>query len=97
FAASGEPFNPRRAAGRADRTRVKIRLVAVETPLDPQLASRAAIPERLGLRCRLGDCLPAPHPFRPSSGPNEGSTWLARLSRSHGRVPISRTTGSGLL
>ncbi len=50
--ARGEPLHPRRAAGRTDRARVEVRLAAVNAPLDPQLASRAAVPERLRIRCR---------------------------------------------
>ena len=34
---------------------------------------------------------------RPSRGPKERSTCSASASRSHGPVPMTRTTGSGLL
>ena len=99
-AAGGEPLDVGRAALRADRPRVEVRLAAVAAALQQQLAAGAAVPERLGLRRRLGKGLAGsagrPGVLKPACQGQAGTTARpARPARRAATAPgsSSRTTG----
>ena len=111
-AAGGEPLDVGRAALRADRPWVEVRLAAVAAALDHQFAAGAAVPERLRLWRRLGEGLGGAagsswpgsggrlrhaQTSLPGAGWNERSTCSARSSSCHGSWPMSRPPGDMLL